>query len=535
MITRLLKLLHQQPILSTTVLLVVGMAVVFANMLFLSNQMREQIAEQFAETYVRSLDGFQTAYTTSVVARVKDKVIVTHDYHERDGAIPIPATFSIELADALTDPSSGVITRVYSDLPFKLRTDGGPRDDFERFAMDTLRSAADPLIPVVRYEDVNGRRSLRYAKAIVMKDNCVACHNSHPQSPRTDWKSGEVRGVRAVTMPLADAATAARSGWFVTLAVMLSITLIGVGLVFVIVQALRTSIDMLSTTNVAYNRFVPHEFLGYLSKQSIVDVRLNDNIEKEMTVLFSDIRSFTSISEKMTPEENFRFVNEYLSVMGPVVRRNNGFIDKYIGDAIMALFDSPDDAVNASVEMLMELKDYNLKFEKPGTDALRVGIGVHTGKLRLGTIGERDRMDGTVIGDSVNLAARLEGLTKFYRVQVLISGATYSQLENKQNFTTRKIDKVIVKGKAEPVVIHEVLGAGETSLSDKKLVAQTRFDIALAHFQAREFSEARALFVEISSEIREDHAAAMFVDRCDAYLRDPPPQDWNGALQLDTK
>ena len=158
----------------------------------------------------------------------------------------------------------------------------------------------------------------------------------------------------------------------------------------------------------------------------------------------------------MTLEESFYFVNDYLSVMGPVVCRNNGFIDKYIGDAIMGLFENADDAVNALVEMLEELKEHNREFQSGGADALRVGLGLHTGTLGFGTISECDRMDGTVIGDSVNLAARLEGLTKFYRVQMLISDATYAQLENKDNFTTRRIDKIVVKGKAKPVDIHEV-------------------------------------------------------------------------------
>ena len=180
----------------------------------------------------RSLDGVPSAYTNSVVARIKDEVTVTHDYHAQEGAIPIPATFSVELADALTDPASGFITCLYNDFPFELPNDGGPRDDFETTVLNALRTATDVTAAVVRYENVNGRWSLRYTKSIVMQVSCVQYHNTHPQSPKKDWnvKCG------ALKMPLPDAVDAPRTGWFVTLAVMLSITLIGVVLVFVIVR-----------------------------------------------------------------------------------------------------------------------------------------------------------------------------------------------------------------------------------------------------------------------------------------------------------
>ena len=143
-------------------------------------------------------------------------------------------------------------------------------------------------------------------------------------------------------------------------------------------------------------------------------------------------------------------------------------------------------------------------------------------------------MDGTVIGDSVNLAARLEGLTKFYRVQCLISKNTFAQLST-EAFQIRRMDKVKVKGKAEPVEIFELMGAGETVLRVKKLSSQDRFEQAIDAFQTGRFTEARNLFASVSAEMAEDRAAAMYIERCDRFIANPPPADWDGALQLDTK
>ena len=163
--------------------------------------------------------------------------------------------------------------------------------------------------------------------------------------------------------------------------------------------------------------------------------------------MFSDIRSFTSLSESMTPEENFKFVNSYLSKMGPLVREHNGYIDKYIGDAIMALFErSPEDAVRTSIKMLKTLREYNEGRNRAGYELIQIGVGVNTGKMMLGTLGESDRMEGSVISDAVNLAARLEGLTKLYKTPLLLSEETLLKIGD-SIFDTRLIDKVAVKGK----------------------------------------------------------------------------------------
>jgi len=261
-------------------------------------------------------------------------------------------------------------------------------------------------------------------------------------------------------------------------------------------DAVRTTINDLKETNLSIERFVPHAFLAMLGKPNIVSVALGDNKRQEMTILFSDIRNFTTLSESMTPDENFAFINAYLERMGPVIRDHDGFIDKYIGDAIMALFERPDDGVRAGLAMMETLDRFNDERIAAGLEPVGIGIGLNTGSLMMGTIGERHRMDGTVISDAVNLASRVESLTKVYHVRMLISQHTYEQLADPMAYAIRPIDVVVVKGKTRPVVLYEVFerdpparrAAKEATREPllKGVAALVHYDTAAArrHFEA---------------------------------------------------
>jgi class 3 adenylate cyclase len=227
-------------------------------------------------------------------------------------------------------------------------------------------------------------------------------------------------------------------------------------------DAVRKTILDLKQTNLSIERFVPQAFLSIVGKPTIVEVELGDNKRRTMTILFSDIRNFTTLSESMTPDENFAFINAYLARMGPVIRDHRGFIDKYIGDGIMALFDEADDAVRAGLAMLDALAAFNADLRDGGHQPIAIGIGMNSGSLMLGTIGEKHRMDGTVISDAVNLAARIESLTKTYRVPLLISQFTREQLADPAAFALRSVDEVTVKGKSRPVAIFEVQRAASS-------------------------------------------------------------------------
>ncbi|TCP58968.1 putative ATPase [Tumebacillus sp. BK434] len=265
----------------------------------------------------------------------------------------------------------------------------------------------------------------------------------------------------------------------------------------------------------AYGKFVPHQFLRFLEKKSIIDVRLGDHVQTEMTVLFSDIRSFTTLSERMTPEENFKFLNDFLSRMEPSITENHGFIDKFIGDSIMSLFDqSADDAVRAALSMLKALTAFNEQRRQRGAEEIGLGIGINSGLLMLGTLGGDNRMDSTVISDAVNLASRVEGLTKRYRVQLLISEQTLSRLRDPGRYSIRIIDRVKVKGKSEAVSVYEVFDADPPAVRDGKLRTKELFEQGYLLYQEQNFIGAKALFDECLRQNPDDKCAEVYVERC---------------------
>ncbi len=216
--------------------------------------------------------------------------------------------------------------------------------------------------------------------------------------------------------------------------------------------------EQLLSLNKAYERFLPKDFLSLLGKKSVVDVELGDHVQATMSVLFADIRNFTGFSETLSPDENFNFINSFLSMMGPIIRKHHGFIDKYIGDAIMALYPrDADDAVSCAQDMQRALLTFNQVRIAKGKLPIAIGIGINTGLLMLGTIGEANRMNATVISDTVNIASRVESLTKKYQPSTLITEDTYNQLRNPARYHLAVVDqKVLVKGKAKPIAIYGV-------------------------------------------------------------------------------
>lgn len=276
---------------------------------------------------------------------------------------------------------------------------------------------------------------------------------------------------------------------------------------------LNTQIQ-LSKINFAYSRFVPKEFLTFLDKESIVDIKLGDQVQKRMTVLFADIRSFTSISETMTPQENFNFINSFLEELGPVVREHGGFIDKYIGDAIMALFpNDPENAVDAAISMLDVLKDYN-KFRKNKNEkCIRIGIGIHTGDLMLGTIGEKMRMEGTVIADTVNLTSRLEGMTKQYGISLAVSEVTLKAVKDVSGYYHRNLGMVNVKGKETPVSLYEIFNTDTPFSRSLKEQTKDEFQHGIETFYKKRYEESTAVFRKICEMNTEDATSKIFLEK----------------------
>ncbi|NJK68207.1 MAG: response regulator [Microcoleus sp. CSU_2_2] len=281
-------------------------------------------------------------------------------------------------------------------------------------------------------------------------------------------------------------------------------------------EELEIALQQQSKLTEAAKRFVPNEFVSLLSRDSLSDVKLGDSVEKEMSILFSDIRDFTAFSEGMTPQENFNFINAYLSRMEPAIIDNHGFIDKYIGDAIMALFGhSAVDAVKAGISMLHSLDDYNQYRINDGYVPIKIGIGINTGSLMLGTVGATNRMDSTVIGDAVNLASRVENLTKSYGVSMLITENTYSKVKDNPNYSAiRSIGCVRVKGKSDLVIIYEVFETDRPEVKEGKLTTLPMFIEAIYNYGASKHKEAAQLFAECLRQNPMDKVAQNYLERC---------------------
>lgn len=294
-----------------------------------------------------------------------------------------------------------------------------------------------------------------------------------------------------------------------------------------LLQAQRTTIEeakalnqRLSSLNEALRKYVPLEFLKLLEKESILYIKLGDHVQKTMTVLFSDMRSFTTLSESMSPQDTFNFINSYLKRMEPIVSKYGGFIDKYIGDAIMALFDKePEDAVQAALDMLQTLIEYNQRRKRTGYIPIQIGIGINTGSSMLGTIGGENRMEGTVISDAVNLASRIESLTKIYGAPLLIGEETFFKLKNPISYHMRMVDQVKVKGKSKPVTLFEVFDSDVAEIKDAKLATLETFEKAISLYFSQQIDEALPLFQTCFERNPQDKAVQLYLERCQTLGR----------------
>lgn len=276
----------------------------------------------------------------------------------------------------------------------------------------------------------------------------------------------------------------------------------------------REVADYERATNAAMAKFVPTEFVKTLGRDSIRDVALGDEIEKEVTVLFSDIRNFSSMSEQMTPIENFRFVKKYAERMSPIVHKNGGFINQYLGDGIMAIFQNdPDNALRACIEMQSATESFNKELSANGQDPIRVGMGIHTGSLVMGIIGDENRQDAAIISDTVNSAARMESLTKSYGNKIVLSKSSLDKLINSEEFQIRALGQAMVKGKKQPLDIYECFDGDSVKLQNQKHALLDQFSAAVQSYYQRDFQKALKGFESIYDTNPEDLVAYSFIKR----------------------
>jgi hemerythrin len=277
-------------------------------------------------------------------------------------------------------------------------------------------------------------------------------------------------------------------------------------------------LSVLQQTEGAFGRLIPHQLLELMGRNSILDVELGDQFERKLTIMCTDIRDFTMLSENMTPQENFDFLNAYLAQMEPIISEHGGIIDKYIGDSILALFTlGADDALSGAIHMFEKLEKYNSGRARAGYKPLQIGVGLNTGLVMIGTVGGANRMETTVIGDAVNLTSRIEGATKTYYTPLLISQNTLYDLAVPEKYDIRFLDRIRVKGKTQPLSIYEVFDNDPIKLRDRKRADKAKFETAVAYYHMKDIAMAMNLFTECLEKAPKDIPAHIYLSRCKQY------------------
>lgn len=318
-------------------------------------------------------------------------------------------------------------------------------------------------------------------------------------------------------------------------------------LLFIFIQAFLLSSRFskaFSLTEVyarTFQKFVPRQFLDRIAKNGISSIELGNAEPEEAVVLFSDIRGFTALSENLSADEVFQFLNDYLSRMEPHVRKYEGFVDKYLGDAIMALFTQEakgscaENAIRSALSMRDSLAVLNQERKVAGLPDLEIGVGLHFGKVIIGTVGGGERMDSTAIGDAVNVASRVEGASKIYKVTLLASEDVLTKLPESHEFRLRFVDRVRVMGREQPVALWEIRGSISDDDHAEDLARIALFERAADDYFEGKFEQARSGFIAFQQLIPDDKAARLYLERCEKQLQTTAPTDWNGVTDLDRK
>ena len=291
-------------------------------------------------------------------------------------------------------------------------------------------------------------------------------------------------------------------------------------------------------TNATFHKFVPKQFVHHFSKEGKQQLELGQADEDDVAILFCDIRGFTTLSESMLPQELMNFLNSYFLRMSEPIHRHSGFIDKFIGDAIMSLFDHPggspqakaQDALQAAIDLRKTINIYNQHRSDSGYPPIDIGIGIHFGPVILGTIGSHVRMDTTVIGDSVNIAYRLETLTPCYNVNIIVSSQLLDTSEAKQRFTHRLLDWVRVKGKKNPVEIYEILAHLPEHEQMRKLSTGSLIEAGIAARKVKDWDTAIAHFSEAQLLDKHDKVLQHHLSQCHTLRKKALPEGWDGSL-----
>ncbi len=411
-------------------------------------------------------------YSSNVVGRVlanHGNTTPAQNYREIDGGIPIPATLSIELGQVIDVVGDSIRYRFVSDEPFKSRAPHN-LDSFEMLALQQLRAQADPDASVTEISGSALSRQIRMAVPIVMGKACVACHNSHPLSPRQDWEEGDIRGIQSITLEQPIAANIFSFKYL--LLYLLAAGSFGLAFAFLqwrqAVQFGRMN-DELEEAN-SFLASVSMKISKYLSPQVYKSIfsgardAVISTERKKLTIFFSDIKDFTVTSERLQPEELTNLLNEYFTEMAKIAHEYGATVDKFIGDAILVFFGDPEtkgaagDAqacLEMAIAMQRRMVELNREWRRRGIEApFQSRMGINTGYCNVGNFGSADRMDYTIIGAEANLAARLESIAE--PGGIVISYETYALVQN--IIKARALEPISLKGISREVVPYVVEG-----------------------------------------------------------------------------
>ncbi len=434
--------------------------------------------QDIAETALRTqagdlnslISGVRGYYATNVVGRVlasPGTTQVVHNYMDVPGAIPIPATLSLELGSVISTQQSNISYRFISDFPFKGRT-AHAMDDFERNALASLRQNPNQRVTEVSASLFSDR--VRLVAPIVMGAACVSCHNTHPESPKLDWKVGDIRGIQEVAISQPIAANILSFKYLL----MYFVFTAAVGIAFILLQRrqagviaginreLETTNEFLASVSMKISRYLaPQIYKSIFSGERDVTIHTE---RKKLTIFFSDIKDFTATTERLQPEEITALLNEYFTEMSAIALEHGGTVDKFIGDAILIFFGDPEtkgpseDAkacLRMAVDMQRRLSELNVKWRGAGIEQpFRVRMGINTGFCNVGNFGSADRMDYTIIGAEANLAARLQSIAE--PGHIVVSYETYALV--REMVGGRTLPPISMKGISREVVPYAIEG-----------------------------------------------------------------------------
>jgi len=306
-------------------------------------------------------------------------------------------------------------------------------------------------------------------------------------------------------------------------------------------QQYKDKADEAMRLNQTFRKFVPKQFVDHLAKHGSDTLELGRAEEDELAILFSDIRGFTSLSEQMSLQELMNFLNSYFLRMNEPIHKNNGFIDKFIGDAVMALFDNPtgtntdkaQDAIRAALDLRYAIDLYNQHRANCDYPAVNIGIGIHFGPVIIGTVGSDERMDTTVIGDSVNIAFRLEALAPKYNSDIVISAQTLHQAEAKGIFEYRLLDWVRVKGRKASIEVYEIIDHQDTNVKQLKLSNAALIEQGLDYRKQQNWQQAITHFQQALDIYPGDTLAIHHLEQCARLQQSELAEDWDGSIYLE--